>query len=100
MLNIKPVFKINNDGKIFLDGKVRGKNAGMKHLLSKAKDKCSDSKIFIIGHADIEEDAMCLKTQILELYPDAEVLMNCIGPIIGNCLGPGALAVAFIGNNR
>ena len=100
MLNIKPVFKINNDGKIFLDGKVRGKNAGIKHLLNRAKDKGLDHKIFFIVHADMEEDALILKNQILELFPEAEIIINCIGPIIGNCLGPGALAVAFVGDNR
>lgn len=100
MLNIKPVFKLNPDGKIFDDGKVRGNIAGMKHLANRVKDKCVDHNVIFIGHGDNKDIAEKLKNQILDLYPDAKIILSCIGPIVGNCLGPDALAVAFMSDNR
>lgn len=100
MLNIKPVFKLNPDGKIFDDGKVRGNIAGMKHLVNRVKDKCVDHNVIFIGHGDNKDIAEKLKNQILDLYPDAKIVVSCISPIVGNCLGPDALAVAFMSDNR
>jgi DegV family protein with EDD domain len=100
MLGIKPVFTLDNDGKISNDGKVRGKIACMKHFVNKVDEKCSEPTIFFVAHADAEEDGEKLKSKILELYPDANVIVNCLGPILANALGPGALAVAFVSDNR
>lgn len=100
MLGIKPVFKLNNEGNVFNDGKVRGKIAGIKHFMAKIEEQCNDSSVFFVAHADAEMDAINLKNKILEINPDANVIVNCIGPILGNALGPGALAVTFISENR
>jgi DegV family protein with EDD domain len=100
MLGIKPVFTLDNDGKVFNAGKVRGKIAGIKNFMTKIEEQCCDSKVFFVAHADSEIDAISLKNKILEKNPDANVIVNCIGPILGNCLGPGALAVTFVSENR
>ncbi len=100
MMNIKPVFNIGNDGKIFNDGKVRGKVAGKKYLLNKLVENCTNFNTILIGHADDEEAAKELKNEILEIHPDTNVIVSCIGPIIGNCLGPSSLAVTFMSEKR
>ena len=41
-----------------------------------------------------------LSNGIKEKYPDAQVVINQVGPILGNNTGPGALAVIFYGANR
>lgn len=100
MLNIKPVFKIDDSGKVANDGKVRGKNAGVKHLLNRLSEKCNDANTVFIGHVDAAEDAENLKNKVLEIHPKANVIVNCLGPILGNSLGPNALVIIFYGDNR
>ena len=38
--------------------------------------------------------------EFLEKNPNANVLVNQVGPILGNNTGPGALAIIFMGDNR
>ena len=100
MLGIKPVFTLNNEGKVSSDGKVRGKLAVVKHFIAKIEENCCDTNVFFIAHADAEIDAINLKNKILEAHSDAKVIINCVGPILGNCLGPGALAIVFLSESR
>lgn len=100
MLNIKPIFKLDELGRVQDDGKIRGKKAGIKHLLKRIDEKCSDTSLFFICHSDVDSEAENLKQQIIASYPDTEVIVNCVGPILGNNTGPGAIAVIFWGNNR
>ena len=57
-------------------------------------------KSVLIGHADDPEAAALLKDKLLERFPDAEIRVTYIGPIIGAHTGPGALALFYWGNNR
>jgi DegV family protein with EDD domain len=100
MLNIKPIFKLDDNGRIKDDGKIRGKNSAIKHMINRIKSKCIDPSLFFICHADVDGDAHIFKDQIQSLYPNANIIVNCVGPILGNNVGPGALAVIFCGNER
>ena len=57
-------------------------------------------KSILIGHADDPEAADMLKERLLEQFPDSEICIAYIGPIIGAHTGPGALALIYWGNNR
>lgn len=100
MLGIKPIFILDDNGKVKDEIKVRGKKAGIKHILSKVQEKCTDASTFFICHADVENEANDLKAQVLKMYPTADVFVNCVGPILGNNTGPGALALIFCGSAR
>jgi DegV family protein with EDD domain len=100
MLGIKPIFKLDENGKVKDDAKIRGKKAGVKHMLSRMQETCADQSLFFIAHADVDDEAEKLKNQILEIYPNTEVIVNCVGPILGNNVGPGALALIFYGKHR
>ena len=45
-------------------------------------------------------DKDMLKERLLEQFPDSEICIAYIGPIIGAHTGPGALALIYWGNNR
>lgn len=99
-LGIRPIFKLSNEGKVELVDKIRGKKAGIRKLVDTVKEKCSSSDIFFICHADAESDANVLAEGLKEEYPNSEIFVNAVGPILGNNTGPGALAVIFYGENR
>lgn len=93
MLNIKPMLSIDLDGKIQSTGKVRGRKAAIKQLIDNAVKNVEDSSIFFIAHANAIEDAESVKSALLEKYPNSEVLIGNIGPIIGIHTGSETLAV-------
>jgi fatty acid-binding protein DegV len=100
MLGIKPIFRLDNNGKVDDDTKVRGKKAAVKHMIDRAKEKCTDIKTFFICHGDDDDEAEALKQRIISEFPGAEVIVNCVGPILGTNVGPGALALIFYGSER
>lgn len=100
ILGVKPVFILDNDGKVFNDKKQRGRKAAIQYLADIADKKMTNRDYVFIVHADAEADAEILKNKVLEKNPNANVLVNQVGPILGNNTGPGALAIIFMGDNR
>ena len=100
MLNIKPVFILDNDGRVFNDKKQRGRKSAIKYLYDITNKKMTDEKYIFIVHADAHADANILKDMLQESHPDTKIFVNQVGPILGNNTGPGALAVIFMGDNR
>ncbi len=99
-LGIKPLFKLSDEGKVVLVEKLRGRQGGIRKLTELANEKNTNSDIFFICHADAFESAKLLAKGIKEKYPESEIVINQVGPILGNNTGPGALAVIFYGANR
>ena len=99
-LGIKPIFRLDDGGKVDLVDKIRGKKACIKTLYSFANEKNTDANIFFICHADSTNSAEQVAEGIKEKYPNTQIIINAVGPILGNNTGPGAVAVIFYGNNR
>ena len=57
-------------------------------------------KQVLIGHGDDMEAAVMLKGRLMERFPDAEIRIADIGPVIGAHTGPGVLALFYWGVNR
>lgn len=97
-LNMKPILKIDAEGKIGKVSTTRGFKQGMKALLDNLKavgENVADYPINII-HANNPENAEFLKNLILEeVGPDATIWMQPIGPVIGCHCGPGTVGLVF-----
>ena len=100
ILGVKPIFRLDNNGKVDSKAKVRGKKAAIRHMLDQAKKKCTDIKTFFICHGDVDDEAEEFKKQVETEFPGAEVVVNCVGPMLGINVGPGALALIFMGSER
>lgn len=100
ILGVKPIFRLDNNGKVDSKAKVRGKKAAIRHMLDQAKKKCTDIKTFFICHGDVDGEAEEFKKQVETEFPGAEVVVNCVGPMLGINVGPGALALIFMGSER
>ena len=57
-------------------------------------------KEVIVGHGNCPEDAELLRQAVAENFPDAQIHVGDIGPIIGAHTGPGILALVYWGSNR
>lgn len=103
MLRIKPVLKVNREGKLVAFEKVQGRKRSLRALADAAKEharKEYGKKVFI-SHGDAPEDAEYLAGLIREELPFVEeIFVSPIGAVIGAHSGPGTVAVFFMGEER
>ncbi len=100
VLNIKPMIQVTEEGKLDTVGKIRGRKAAMKELISNMKSNADIDKwnqVFI-SHGDCLEDAEHVKAMVEEAYPNANVWLSDVGPVIGAHTGPGVIALCYLGN--
>lgn len=98
VLNIKPILSFDTNGKIQAVNKMRGRKASIKYLTTATIEKCKGTKFIGISHANATEEANTIKEALVEVFPDADILVSNIGPILGNHTGEKAIAVAAIAN--
>ena len=91
----KPVFISDAHGDNYTLGTVTGtKNADLELFKGTVERLQKDQfKTVFIGQGMAQERAERLKNKLLEAFPDIEVRVCWIGPIIGTTCGPGVLAV-------
>lgn len=99
-LDVKPIITFSLSGKLAIDGATRGRRKSLKALADSVIDHGGDGGRMTIASADAEEDADRLEALVRESFPDAEIVRTSIGPVIGSHVGPGMVAVAFVGEDR
>lgn len=102
LLNIKPLLHVDNEGRLVMTGKTRGRKASINALIERMGQIGEDLKnqpVFI-SHGDALEDAEYAAEQIKKLYGVKEITINYIDPVIGAHSGPGTLAIFFLGSER
>ncbi len=102
MLNIKPVMKMNNEGKLISVYKARGRKASVKALAEEFGKSAIDKEngTIFISHGDCIDDANELVTYLKEDYGATVKIITHVGPVIGSHSGPGTLALFFIADER
>ena len=100
MLQMKPVLNVDDEGHLIPVSKVRGRKASIKALLDKMDELVEDPSVVFISHGDCEEDAKSLAEMIRAKYPVEKLVINYVGPVIGNHSGPGTLALFFQGKHK
>ena len=101
VLKIKPLLHVDNEGKLIPLGKVLGRNKALWGLVGKMKELAGgeNQRIFIC-HADCEADAKIVADKITAESGIKDIMINCMGPIIGLHAGPGTVALFFKGKYR
>lgn len=97
MLGIKPVLYFNEEGKILNIAKAKGFKKALSTMLNFLKEKGDEVekyKIFVL-QADCEDTAAGFVKDIKELYPEADVEVQPVGPVIGSHCGPGTVGLIF-----
>lgn len=99
VLQIKPILKGNEEGKIVLFHKERGRNAAIKALAEKYNQLVENAENQIVGiaHANALEDATKLAELIQKIHPPKDILNVVYEPVTGSHVGPGAVALFFMG---
>ena len=106
LAGIKPLIHVNDEGKLIVIDKIRGRKKALNALVDYMSEKMGaweqenrDDYIFI-SHADALEDAEYVKKLIQERFGMENFLINNIGPTIGAHTGCGTIALFFMGESR
>lgn len=100
ILNVKPLLSMNEKGELYLSEKVRGRKKVLDVMISKIKSLNLEYKEVFIGHADCITNAEYVYDGIKKEFPDLNLYIMPMGPIIGTHTGPDTIALAFVGNSR
>lgn len=102
LLNIKPLLHVDNQGKLVMTGKVRGRRVSLDAMIQRMGEVGTDlsSQHIFIGHGDCIEDAEYVEKQVKKLYKVKNVTINYIDSVIAAHSGPGTLAIFFMGTER
>ena len=99
VLNIKPLLKGNEEGKIVAFSKIRGRKKSIESL-ARAYETLAvapEEQIVGIAQAGCREDAAYLEQLLRRICPPKEILTVEYEPVTGSHVGPGALALFFEG---
>lgn len=101
-LQIKPLLHVDNEGRLAVVGKPRGRKQSIRAQLAQMEAGWTPERgnLVIVAHGDCPEGAQTLEQEIHARFPKAEVATAEIGPIIGAHTGPGMLALIFWGTTR
>lgn len=102
MLGIKPMLHVDDAGKLAVMEKPRGQKKAIAAQLARMKTGWMPEmgKRVLIGHGDDIDKAKLLQAEVEKAFPEAQVQLTQIGPVIGAHTGPGMLALIYWGNNR
>lgn len=102
MLDIKPIIRVTEEGKLVSTGKVRGRKASVRALAKRFAESRSsgEEELVTIAHGDCMEDAMALASILREEYGVESIRIGYVGPVLGAHTGPGVLGLFHIGTKR
>ena len=102
LLSLKPVLTFNEEGGLSVLTKVGGRKKAISTLAAHVVEELRDAdkySVYIVD-ADCKEDGDRLRDLILEKRPEAQIVRQIVGPVIGSHCGPGTLGVIFVADRR
>lgn len=106
VLNICPIMRLDNAGRIIAYDKVRGKKAAVKRTVDTMAQHAEGGEAYagkcFICHSNCLEDAEITKAAVAARFPHiaGDIRICDIGTIIASHCGPGTVAVFFLGDER
>ena len=100
VLQIKPLLKGDNDGKIVCFEKTRGRKRAIEALADIFGEFAlkQPGQTVGIAHADCETDMNYLISLLRQKREDLDIMSVCYEPVTGSHVGPGTLALFFEGS--
>ncbi len=102
VLDIKPLLRGDEEGHIVSCAKCRGRKRAIAAILEKYKTKAAapeKNRVFI-SHGDCPEEAEALAAQVRAIAEPMDLIVLPHEPTTGSHVGPGMLALYFLGDHR
>ena len=101
LLGLKPILTTDAEGGLNAVEKITGKRKAIKKIAEKVAETLTDTSMSVyIMDADAPADGELLANLIAEKRPDAKIVRQMVGPVIGAHCGPGTVGVIFVANER
>lgn len=102
IVQIKPMIHMDNEGKLQVIGKERGRKKSLQKIVERAAEQAKgwENDLIMITHGDCIEDAEYVAELVRKKMRISNILINNIGTVIGSHTGPGVVAVFCMGNIR
>lgn len=95
VLQIKPLLKGDEAGRIVSFAKVRGRKRSIEALAEQYQALAAPDGVVGIAHAGCPADAAALRRLLRQSKPPKRILTVDYEPVTGSHVGPGALALFF-----
>src|SRR5699024_4952807 len=100
-LGLKPMLTFNAKGGLDVIAKISGKKKAIRTLADKVINELSDTdKPVYIVDADCPADDDMLESLVKEKRPEAKIVRQVVGTVIGAHCGPGTMGVIFAAEKR
>lgn len=101
LLSLKPMLTHDEKGGLKVYEKIAGKRKALRKMADKVIDDLTgtDFPVYIVD-ADIPAEGDALRDMILEKRPEAKIIRQIVGPVIGAHCGPGTVGVIFVADKR
>lgn len=102
VLNVKPLLRGDEEGKIVVFSKLRGRKKAIEAIAHEYEAKAVDPQHqrVAISHGDCLEDAEKLAEMVRAIAEPEELIIAMHEPFTGIHVGPGMLSLFFIGAGR
>ena len=95
LLSIKPILKVNEEGKLVADRKVISRKKSINELVAIVQEKANPNSYVYLTHAVASEEAEMLANKVEEAIGKRPIICN-LTQVIGSHTGPGLLALFFV----
>ena len=103
MMNIKPVLRVSDEGKLESVSKSRGIKAALTELVNQMEKTgtapLADQTV-LICHANCPENVEFISKLMRERFGVTDIRAEFIGPVVGSHTGMGTLGLFFRGEHR
>ena len=105
LASIKPFIIVDNDGKLQVTKKIRGRKKSLDYLTDYMDQKMGsrreeNKQIVIVNHGNVPEDAEYTVGMLKKRFGFENVLVGNVGPLIGTHTGLSIVVIAFLGDRR
>ncbi len=101
LLSLKPILTVDGDGKLSVLEKIVGKKKAIRSIADKVVQTLTGTEYTVyVLDADCEADGDMLADLIKQGRPDAKIVRQTVGPVIGAHCGPGTIGAIFVADKR
>ncbi len=101
LLNLKPMLTIDEKGSLKVYEKITGKKKALRKMADRVISELTGAEFNVyIMNADCPEESEFFAQMIREGRPDAKIVQQTVGPVIGAHCGPGTIGVIFVADRR
>ena len=102
VLNIKPILKASDAGTIVSVDKIRGRKKTLNAVIDMVKEQIVNpqEQVIALAHGDCEEEAKYVAERLKEECKVKDVIIKIYDTCTGSHVGPGTIAVFFMGEHR